>query len=260
MAPTGCQAAKAAGKTAATETDRLATRMISGDMPRRRRNIVPGTEHHVVQRASQGRFILAGDDRKAMMMSLLIGWSARAGVSIAGFVLMDNHFHLIATPGDEESLGFMMARATADFSRWINLSASEVGPNWQGAFFAAAMDERHAITALRYIERNPVEAGLVAHPWQYRWSSAAFHSGIGPRPSVLTRDVRDGRMSPREWREFVDMPLCAEVTRQLRECTSRGTPFADDQWIDHLESKLGMTLRPKRIGRPRTRDIRAEIP
>lgn len=233
--------------------------MISGDMPRRRRNIVPDTEHHVVQRASQGRFILEGDDRKAMLTSLLIQWSVRAGVSISGFVLMDNHFHLIATPGDDESLGFMMARATAEFSRWINCGAREVGPNWQGAFFASAMDERHAMTALRYVERNPVEAGLVTHPWQYRWSSAAFHSGMGPKPTMLTCDSRDRSMSCRDWRAFIDQPLCPEATRRLRECTSRGTPFADDQWIEQLETTLGLALRPKRIGRPRTQDVHAKL-
>jgi putative transposase len=220
-------------------------------MPRRRRRIIPNVEHHVTQRAAHGRFILQGDERKAMLMSLLIDWSERLRVPVSGFVLMDNHFHLSALPPDEESLGRVMARVTADFSRWINMGIGEIGPNWQGPYYAAPMDDIHAVMALRYIERNPVEAGLCGTPWEFAWSSAAYHGGLGPKPRLITRDIRSTRTDSRSWREFLLEQPDEELGRQLDECSLRGTPFADEQWIERLEAAIGRPLRPRPVGRPR---------
>lgn len=220
-------------------------------MPRRRRRIIPEVEHHVIQRAAHGRFILRDGECKAMLMSLLIDWSQRLRVLVSGFVLMDNHFHLSARPPDESALGQMMGRVTADFSRWLNTGAREVGPNWQGPFYATPMDERHAVMSLRYIERNPVEAGLCSLPWDYGWSSAAFHAGLGPRPTLLSNDIRPGATSPLGWREILLQPPGDDAIRRLEECAVRGNPFADDSWIERIERTLGRQIRPRPIGRPR---------
>jgi putative transposase len=221
------------------------------EMPRRRRQIIPGVEHHVTQRAAHGRFILRDVECKAMLMSLLIDWSTRLGVRIAGHVLMDNHFHLSALPPDEDSLGLMMARVTADFSRWFNTGLGDVGPNWQGPFYAAPMDDQHAVMALRYIERNPVEAGICSVPWEYHWSSAAHHCGLGPKPEIITRDIRPAGTDARAWREFVMECPDDDLARRLDDCSVRGIPFADDQWIQRIEIALGRRLRPRPVGRPR---------
>ena len=222
-------------------------------MPRRRRQIIPGVEHHVTQRAAHGRFILRDNGCKAMLMSLLIDWSKRLGVRISGHVLMDNHFHLSALPPDELALGTMMGRVTADFSRWFNTGLGDVGPNWQGPFYAAPMDDRHAVMALRYIERNPVEAGICEVPWDYEWSSAAHHCGMGPQPNIITRDIRPAGIDARGWREFVLRRPDDDEVRRLNDCSIRGTPFADDQWIERIEAVLGRNLRPRPVGRPRQR-------
>jgi putative transposase len=186
-----------------------------------------------------------------MLMSLLIDWSKRLGVRISGHVLMDNHFHLSALPPDERALGTMMARVTADFSRWFNTGLGDVGPNWQGPFYAAPMDDRHAVMALRYIERNPVEAGICEVPWDYEWSSAAHHCGMGPQPNIITRDIRPADIDARDWREFVLKRPDDDEVRRLNDCSIRGTPFADDQWIERIEALLGRNLRPRPVGRPR---------
>ncbi|MFM8640914.1 MAG: transposase [Planctomycetota bacterium] len=220
-------------------------------MPRRRRRILPEVEHHVTQRAAHGRFILQDVECKAMLMSLLIDWSERLRVMVSGFVLMDNHFHLSARPPDEGALGFMMGRVTADFSRWFNAGLRDVGPNWQGPFYAAPMDELHAVMSLRYIERNPVEAGLCTLPWEYQWSSAAFHAGLGPRPNLLSSDIRPSDTTPCSWREILIQPTSADADRRLEECSLRGNPFADASWIERIEAALGRRIRPGPVGRPR---------
>jgi len=220
-------------------------------MPRRRRDIIPRIEHHVAQRASQGRFILRDDSVKAMLVSMLAHWAQRVGVAVSGFVILDNHFHLSASAPDEDALSTMMARATADLSRWVNIGVRDVGPNWQGPFFAAPMDDAHAVRSLRYIERNPVAAGICGLPWEYHWSSAAYHAGFGPKPSLITSDIRPAGTIPGAWRDFVATSSDDDFARTIEECSSRGTPLASDEWVMRMEQLLGRSLRPPRIGRPR---------
>ena len=224
-------------------------------MPRRRRPIVPGVPHHITQRAAHGRFILEGDAAKAVLASSLSKWCKKTGVIIRAFVFMDNHFHLDATPPDDGSLGFLMARVAAGFSAWLNAQRGDVGPNWQGAFYAAPMDDEHALLAARYIERNPIAAGLVECAWDYRWSSAAWHAGRGPKPELLVSECAPGGLSAREWRDFLLTPGDEAFMRRVRECTDRGTPIASEQWIEAMERRLGRQLRPKPVGRPRAAPI-----
>ncbi len=209
--------------------------------------------HHVTQRASQGRFILASEHAKAVLMSLLTQWSHRTGVAVSGFALMDNHFHLCATPPAEDSLSRMLGRTAASFSRWLNTPQGEIGPNWQGSFFAAPMDAKHALEALRYVERNPVAAGLVLRPWDWDWSSARFHAGLGPRPKILTADLRADGTPPQDWRRALEEPLRESMLQAIRKATDMGAPLASEEWIAAVESRLGRALRPQPRGRPRAR-------
>ena len=220
-------------------------------MPRRIRPIVPGVAHHVTQRAAHGRFILDSAHAKAVLADLITTWASKTGVVICGFVIMDNHFHLCAIPPDAHALSVMMGRVTAFFSKWLNLSAGDSGPNWQGNFFAAPMDDEHAVAALRYVERNPVAAGLVEQPWDWRWSSAAWHCGLGPRPAFLTGDLRPAGTTSRDWRVTLTSPLGDALVAAIRQSTHSNLPLGAEDWISAQESRVGHSLRPRARGRPR---------
>ena len=213
--------------------------------------------HHVTQRAAHGAHILRSDHAKAVLVDLLAMWAARTGVSVGGFALMNNHFHLCATPPNETALSRMVGRATAFFSRWLNTTRGTLGPNWQGCFYAAPMDPEHTIAALRYVERNPVAAGLVDFAQNWRWSSAAWHCGLGPRPKLLSIDYRPDSMRGRSWTEALRKELDGDMRQRLSDSGYSSTPLGSEDWIGGVEAALGRPIRPRRRGRPSKQDVAA---
>lgn len=220
-------------------------------MPRRPIPIVPGVPHHITQRAAHGRRILESDDAKAVLANLLADWAERTGVVVHAYAFMNNHIHLSATPPEERSLARMLGNATQGFSRWTNVCLGDIGPNWQRRFFAAPMDGAHAIAAARYIERNPVAAGLVEHAWEWPWSSAAFHVGAGPRPRLLNApEAVPAPVSRGDWRAMLEEPVDGLIARSVHRASSGATVLACEDWIDRIEAKLGRRIRPRPRGRP----------
>ena len=220
-------------------------------MPRRNIQIIPGVPHHVTQRASQGRGILGSDIAKAVLAGLLADLAIRHGIVVHAFVILNNHFHLAATPPDGSALRRMIGLATQGLSRWANVQIGDIGPNWQAPFHAAPMDDAHALAAIRYIERNPVDAGLVTRAWDWPWSSAAFHVGIGARPRLLTapEDVPFG-MTREDWgRTLLEKLGDAEVSA-FRRAESMPCVLADEAWLARMEELLGRRLAPRPRGRP----------
>ena len=223
-------------------------------MPRRRIPIVPGIPYHVTQRAAHREFILAGDDAKRLLASLLADWAIREGVIVDAFVIMDNHFHLSASTLDEGALERMIGNATQALSRWLNTQRGANGPNWEKRFFASVMDERHALAAAAYIERNPVAAGLVRDAWDWPWSSAAFHVGGCARPRLLTGgDGPPGGMSQVEWARTLRGASVEEVGAALHRASHSSSVLADKSWVERLEATLGRRISPRPRGRPRQR-------
>jgi putative transposase len=225
-------------------------------MPRRNIPILPGIPHHVTQRAAHGVHILEGAGPKAILVDLLAEWAERLRVVIDAFVIMDNHFHLSATPPDEDALGKMLGNATQALSRWLNLESGDVGPNWQGPFYAAPMDEAHAVAAARYIERNPVAAGLVERAWDWHWSSAAFHAGIGARPRLLGATAQPGGLAPAAWADALGAPLPAGLIDSIHSASSGKVLLASADWVERTEASLGKRIRPRPRGRPRADENR----
>ena len=112
------------------------------------------------------------------------------------------------------------------------------------------MDPAYAIDALAYIERNPVAAGLCEVASDWKWSSAAFHSGLGPKPKLITTDYRGPLAAPREWSERLRRESAPDFRQLLRQATSTGRPLGPDSWKARIEEALGLgPARPR--GRPR---------
>jgi putative transposase len=86
---------------------------------------------------------------------------------------MRNHVHILAIPRDEDGLARALGRAHNDYSRWFNMRRGSNGHLWQNRYFSCPVDERHQWEALRYVELNPVSAGLTTQAADWRWSSAA---------------------------------------------------------------------------------------
>ena len=118
-----------------------------------------------------------------------------------------------------------------------------------GAFLFCALDDAHYLRALRYVERNPVRAGLEAHAEEYPWSSAAAHCGLGT--DVLAGDTAELAEQVGNWHDYLEDAGVPEETERLRLHTRTGRPLGGVMFLNLLETMLNRPVRPRRAGRPR---------
>ena len=135
-------------------------------MPRIARTVIPGVPHHVTQCGNNRQDVFFVNDDHRVYLSFLREQAARFGLRVLGYCLMTNHVHLIAVPETPEGLRRAMGEAHRRYTRRVNFREGWRGHLWQGRFGSSPMDERHTVAALRYVERNPVRAGLCRVPWR----------------------------------------------------------------------------------------------
>ncbi|MCR4397210.1 MAG: transposase, partial [Candidatus Saccharicenans sp.] len=144
-------------------------------MPRKARIVFPNAPHHIIQRGNRNQPVFFIEDDKKTYLELLSHYSSRERVKIWCYCLMDNHVHLIAVPEDMLGLRRAIAETHKKYTLMINARNKWRGHLWQGRFISYPMDETYLYRCMRYIERNPVRAGLVSRPEDYQWSSARAH-------------------------------------------------------------------------------------
>ena len=137
------------------------------------RAVVVGQPHHITQRGNYGRDVFLTDGDRTVYLEWLLKGMNRHGVQLWSYCLMSNHVHFLAVPLEKDSFARCFAWLHMKHSQRLNKRSGERGHLWQGRFFSCVLDEPHAWATLRYIECNPVRAGLVQHCGDYRWSSAA---------------------------------------------------------------------------------------
>ena len=130
---------------------------------------------HVTQRGNRRQQTFFGEEDYQHYLELMSQFCRAEQVAIWAYCLMPNHVHLIVLLQSAESLSRAIGEAHRLYTRWINFREGWRGHLWQGRFASFLMDEDHFLTAARYVELNPVRAGLVQAPSRYRWSSAAAH-------------------------------------------------------------------------------------
>ncbi len=166
---------------------------------------------------------------------------------LLAYCLMPNHFHLVLWPaGDGDLSAYMMWLGTAHVRRYHEHYHSS-GHVYQGRFRSFPIqDNDHLLTVLRYVERNPVRAGLVQRAQDWRWSSTAL------RPAAEAPALDPGpAVRPIDWLAHVNHPQTEEEEEALRECIRRRRPYGDERWAERAAQSLGLeaSLRPR--GRPR---------
>jgi putative transposase len=229
-------------------------------MPRRPRVVFPGVAHHITQRGNdrQPVFLSAGDRR--FYLDLLTHYSARSGVRLLGYCLMTNHVHLAAVPEREDSLARALRHAHSEYALAHNRAYGHSGHLWQNRFFACPLDELHLMSALRYIDLNPVRAGLTEQPWDWPWSSARAHGTEGACDAVLDRDwaAYCGGWDYREWQEILLAGAEDGEANAVREATRTGQPLGSREFLGRLERLAGRRLEVLKRGRPRRKPVPRE--
>jgi putative transposase len=160
---------------------------------------------------------------------------------------MPNHVHLIAVPQREDSLAQAIGEAHRRYTTFVNLRENWRGHLWQGRFASYVMDERHALACIRYIEMNPVRAGLSDTPIQWRWSSAGAH--MHNRNDALVKATPLRELVDMNWDEFLHTIPPADEADVLRRHERTGRPLGDPSFVDGIEERLGRKLRQGKRGR-----------
>jgi len=224
-------------------------------MPRRPRVVIPEVAHHITQRGNDRQPVFRAEHDFRRYLALLRRHSLANGARILAYCLMPNHVHLIVVPQHANSLARALGRTHSEYALAWNRAAGRSGHVWQNRFFSCAMDESHAIRAVRYVERNPVRAGLASTPWEWPWSSARAHT-----VDAVTDDVLDcrwseyfGRWDFVEWREILSAAMPAEELDAMRRAAATGEPLGAREFVLSLERRTGKRLRVLERGRPKTK-------
>jgi putative transposase len=214
-------------------------------MPRMARVVIPDYPHHVTQRGNRGQrtFFEAADYRA--YLDLIADLKDRAGVEIWAYCLMPNHVHLVAVPKHSWSLAKLFGLAHYRYARRANAVNNWTGHLWQARFHSFVMDENHLLAAVRYVELNPVRAGLCERPEQWRWSSARAHIHKN-FDGLLSLDAMQDRID--DWRQYLCEEDRPEITDALRRHSRTGRPAGGSEFIDKLEEMTGRRLRPCKPG------------
>lgn len=156
-------------------------------MARLARLVLPGHPHHIIQRAISTLPLFRSPTDYDFMLALFLSASRQFNIAIHAYVLMPDHFHLLATPAARDGLSAMMQALGRSYVRYYNAATGRHGSLWEGRFRATLIDsERYLYKCMSYIELNPVRAGLVSGAGDYAWSSYLHNSG--QRVDVLVRE------------------------------------------------------------------------
>jgi putative transposase len=219
-------------------------------MPRIARIVVPGVPHHITQRGNNRQDIFFVDEDHLIYLDILRKQSQRFGLSIDGYCLMTNHVHIVGRPESEKSLAKAVGRTHFIYTQYVNRLHGRSGHLWQNRFFSCALDERHTLAALRYLERNPVRAGLVQRAWDYPWSSARAHCGEPDQTGLLDLGEWRQRIPPDDWRSTLSSAAPDQELKLLRRCINTGRPLGSDSFLSKVEVLIGRRVRPLPVGRP----------
>jgi putative transposase len=226
-------------------------------MARLPRLTVPGYPHHIIQRGNnrQPIFVDAEDDKQ--LLGMLEEHSRRFRVAVHAYVLMSNHFHLLATPEDASGVPLMMQAIGRQYVRYFNRRQARTGTLWEGRYRSTLIQaERYLLACMVYIDLNPVRAGMVSDPAAYPWSSHAHYIGrrndrlVTPHPlywqlgnTPFSREAA--------YVELVRTGLTLSQQQALTDSALRGWALGEPEYVAQLQQRTDRRLIKAQPGRPR---------
>ena len=217
-------------------------------MPRIARGLADGCIYHVLNRGNARQQVFQHDDDYAEFVGLLGRGKERFDVRLLSYCLMPNHFHLLLQADSAADLSRVMQWVMTCQVRRYHRKHKSSGHVWQGRFKSFLVQEDiHLLTVARYVEGNPVRAGLVTTAPAWRWSSH------GERTSVIEGGLLDDLPIglPDDWTRFVDLPLTGYERERLHRSLTRQAPYGTLDWVEKVGQMLGLGSRLKGLGRPR---------
>jgi putative transposase len=214
---------------------------------RRGRFTVSGVPHHITQRGNRRSNIFLDAEDRHVYLELLREYSARHQVRLWTYNLMTNHTHLIVVPESESSISDTLRDTHSAYASMFNRKHGYSGHLWQGRFYSCVLDAKHLAHAVRYVECNPVRAGMVVRAEDYPWSSAGPHV-LGTEDRYLASGLPLIGLI-KDWAAWLAGDPDEESIRAIREATATGRACGSEEFIRQMEHHYGRPLRPQKRGR-----------
>ncbi|MEH6519305.1 MAG: transposase [Halioglobus sp.] len=225
-------------------------------MPRKPRFFVVGLPVHIVQRGNNRQAVFFENIDYEVYLSLLSEARDRYRCEVHAYVLMTNHVHILATPLEEVSVSRMMQYVGRHYVPYVNKKYGRSGTLWEGRFKAAIIESsEYLLACYRYIELNPVRAGMVEHPGEYSWSSYG-RNGLELEDRLITEHAEYQQLGSSEpdraenYRLLFEESMTATDLSSLRIHTQSGTPLGNSKFRAEIEATLALKLGQPLPGRP----------
>jgi putative transposase len=214
-------------------------------MARLSRLYLPGCAHHVIQRGNNREACFYDEADYKTYLSFLKEGAAKYQVAIHAFVLMTNHVHLLATPRDEQGLSRLMQSVGRRYVQYFNFTYGRTGTLWEGRYKSTLVDaDNYLLTVYRYIELNPVRAGMVAHASEYPWSSYQYNA-LGKPIQLLTPHAlylllgKTGQARQGGYRLLFRGRMAERELTAIRDATNKAWVLGNDRFKTQIEVKTG---------------------
>ena len=226
-------------------------------MPRRPRLMLPDTPLHIIQRGNNRQACFFADEDYQVYLEWLGEYAGRSGCRIHAYVLMTNHVHLLLSAGRAEGAGALMKALGQRYVQYVNRTYRRSGSLWEGRFRSSLTQEEHYLLACqRYIELNPVRAGMVEHPGEYRWSSYRANAQGEENPLLTPHETflalgGDAESRQAAYRELFRHELEPGMVDRIRAATNGNFALGDDRFAEQIGQMLGRRVVRASPGRPR---------
>ena len=215
-----------------------------------------GMPQHVIQRGNNRQVCFADEQDFTAYAGWLKGYSKKYQVDIHAWVLMTNHVHLLCTPRGQNAVSHMMQSLGRHYVRYFNFSYKRTGTLWEGRFKSCLVqEETYLIQLYRYIELNPVRAGMVEQPSDYVWSSYPINA-LGKVSELCTPHAvylalgKDANERQASYRELFKHHVDGKLLEDIRLAVNKGMALGSERFKTEIESLSGRRMTAKKMGRP----------
>lgn len=233
-------------------------------MPRKPRMYMAGMPCHVIQRGNNREACFFSEQDYHFYLDCLEDACRRYKVSLHAYVLMTNHVHFLMTPSDAEGVSRVMQSLGRRYVQYVNKAYRRSGTLWEGRHKASIVDaEAYLLTCMRYIELNPVRAGMVVHPGDYPWSSYGSNAQGESRTMLEPHEVFLGLGSNQQermhrYRCLFESQLDECDIHAIRKATEYAVPLGSERFTQQIERTLGRSVGYAKRGRPGVREDEGE--
>ncbi|MCF6252322.1 MAG: transposase [Methylococcaceae bacterium] len=230
-------------------------------MARLPRYFVKGQPQHIIQRGNNRELIFVHDDDYKFYLECLLSAINKNKLSVHAYVLMTNHVHILASPETETSISKTFQSVGRRYVQYFNYTYKRTGTLWEGRYKATVIDsDQYLLTCMRYIELNPVRAGMVEQPSEYPWSSyAANAEGKKNKLIKLHKVFRQMGTSEEKrqsaYRQLFQLAIGKSDIDALREATNKGWVLGGEHFREKIERLSGRRAVAKPRGRPKKEDV-----